>query len=101
MKVQKDIADNLPSLFSGSDHITDNYPTHIFPLPAFPTKPKAILAFVSYLNNFGKQKLLKSKNPQNFVTETFKIGIIKWHYFFDSSNFYLVKLVSQPLLIED
>ena len=42
------------------------------------------------------KKLRKSKNPWNFVPETFKTGIIKWHLFFDLSNFYLVKLVSQP-----
>ena len=43
----------------------------------------------SIANKGHTKKLLKSKNPWNFVTETFKIGIIKWHLFFDLSNFYL------------
>ena len=53
----------------------------------------------SIANKGRTKKLFKSKNPWNFVTETFKIGIIKWHLFFDLSNFYLVKLVSLPLLL--
>ena len=43
--------------------------------------------------------MLKSKSPSTFVCETFKIGVTKWHLFFDLSNFYLVKLVSLPLLL--
>ena len=48
----------------------------------------------SIANKGHTKKLLKSKNPWNFVTETFKIGIIKWHLFFDLSNFYWESLIS-------
>ena len=40
------------------------------------------------------QKLLKSKNPCGFVTETFKIGEINPPGLFDLSNLYLIKLIS-------
>ena len=46
------------------------------------------------------KKLLESKNPCGFVTQTFKVGITNPQGFFDLSNFYLVKLVSQPLLVD-
>ena len=49
--------------------------------------------------NFTKWKLLKSKNPCGFVTQTFKVGITNPRGFFYLSNFYLVKLVSLPLLL--
>ena len=39
------------------------------------------------------------KNPCGFVTQTFKVGITNPRGFFDLSNFYLVKLVSLPLLL--
>ena len=49
--------------------------------------------------NFIIQKLLKSKNPCGFVTETFKTGIINPRGFFDSSNFCIIKLISEPLTL--
>ena len=44
-------------------------------------------------------KLLRSKNPGGFVTETFKTGITNPQGFFDLSNFYLIKLNSEPLTL--
>ena len=49
--------------------------------------------------NFIIQKLLKSKNPCGFVTETFKTGITNPQGFFDLSNFYIIKLISEPLTL--
>ena len=50
-------------------------------------------------NNFIILKLLKSKNPRGFVTETFKTGITNPQGFFDLSNFYIIKLISEPLTL--
>ena len=43
--------------------------------------------------------MLKSKNPCGFVTETFKNGITNPWGFFYFSNFYLIKLISEPLTL--
>ena len=43
--------------------------------------------------------MLKSKNPCGFVTETFKTGITNPQGFFDLSNFYIIKLISEPLTL--
>ena len=48
-------------------------------------------------NNSIIQKLLKSKNPCGFVTETFKIGVTNPRVFLDLGNFYIIKLISEPL----
>ena len=48
------------------------------------------------MDAFLLKKLLKSKNPRGFVIPTLKVRVTNPRGFFDLSNFYLVKLVSQP-----
>ena len=43
--------------------------------------------------------MLKSKNHRGFVTETFKVRVTNPKGFFDLSNFYLIKLISEHLTL--
>ena len=52
--------------------------------------PKSTLLYKSCSNK---------KNPRGFVTETFKTGITNPRGFFDLSNFYFIKLISEPLTL--
>ena len=54
----------------------------------------------SWETNFTKQKLLESENRREFVILTLKVGVTNLQAFFYLSNFYVVKLVSQPLLLQ-
>ena len=46
--------------------------------------------------NFVIQKLFKSKNPCGFVIPTLKVSVTNPQGFFDLSNFYITKLISEP-----
>ena len=49
--------------------------------------------------NFINKKLLKSKNPRGFVIPVLKVEVTNPRGFFDSSNFLLIKLISDPLTL--
>ena len=74
-------------------HYVDSNPLALHqPFPSSPRPTWPLQVSITTL----VYKTCPNKNRWNFVSETFKIGIIKWHLFFDLSNFYLVKLVSPP-----
>ena len=49
--------------------------------------------------NFINKKLLKSKNPRGFVIPVLKVEVTNPRGFFDSSNFLLIKLISDTLTL--
>ena len=49
--------------------------------------------------NFIIQKLLESKNPCEFIIPVLKVSVTNLRRFFDLSNFYIIKLISDPLTL--
>ena len=49
--------------------------------------------------NFIIQKLLESKNPCRFIIPVLKVSVTNPQGFFHLSNFYIIKLISEPLTL--
>ena len=69
--------------------------TFIFPAastlsPTVASKSEATQSTLLYKSCSNK------KNHHGFVTETFKVQVTNLQGFFDLSNFYIIKLISQP-----
>ena len=49
--------------------------------------------------NFIIQKLLESKNPRGFIIPVLKVSVTNPQGFFHLSNFYIIKLILEPLTL--